>query len=42
MAPAVLVGALVGMAVIGKVPQRLFDIVTLLTSVIAAGALIVL
>lgn len=41
MVPAVVVGALVGIVIIGKVPQRVFDIVTLLTSLIAAGALIV-
>ncbi len=40
--PIVLVGALIGMAIIGKVPQRTFDIVTLLTSMLAAGALLVL
>lgn len=42
MAPAVLVGALLGIVIIGKVPQRVFDIVTLLTSAIAAAALIVI
>lgn len=39
--PVVVLGAFIGMAVIGRVPQRAFDIVTLLTSAIAAGALIV-
>ena len=40
--PVVLVGTLIGMAVIGRVKQRTFDVLTLLTSVVAAGALIVL
>ncbi|NHB84919.1 sulfite exporter TauE/SafE family protein [Tessaracoccus sp. HDW20] len=42
MVPVVVLGAVIGIAIIGKVPQRTFDIVTLLTSVIAAGALIIL
>ena len=40
--PVVLVGTLIGMGVIGRVKQRTFDVLTLLTSVVAAGALIVL
>lgn len=40
MIPVVLVGTLIGVAVIGRVKQRAFDILTLLTSVVAAGALI--
>ena len=40
LVPVVLVGTLVGIAFIGKIPQRTFDIVTLLTSVIASVALI--
>lgn len=40
LVPVVLVGTLVGIAFIGKIPQRAFDIVTLLTSVIASVALI--
>lgn len=42
LVPVVLVGTVIGIAIIGKVPQRTFDIVTLITSVIAAGALIIL
>lgn len=42
LAPAVLIGTLIGIAIIGKVPQRAFDIITLLTSVIASVALIVI
>lgn len=41
LAPVVLIGTLIGIAIIGKVPQRAFDIITLLTSVIASVALIV-
>lgn len=40
LVPVVLVGTLVGIGFIGKIPQRTFDIVTLLTSVIASVALI--
>lgn len=39
--PVVVVGALIGMKVIGRVKQRTFDILTLLTSVLAAAALLV-
>ena len=40
--PVVLVGTAIGIAIIGKVPQRAFDVITLLTSILAAGALLVL
>lgn len=40
--PVVLVGTAIGIAVIGKVPQRAFDVITLLTSILAAVALLVL
>lgn len=40
--PVVLLGTLVGMVIIRRVPQRSFDVITLLTSVVAAGALLVL
>lgn len=39
--PIVLLGTIVGVALIHRVPQRTFDVVTLLTSVLAAGALLV-
>lgn len=39
--PAVLVGTFVGIKIIGRVPQRAFDIITLLTSILAACALLV-
>ncbi|MFT3888339.1 MAG: sulfite exporter TauE/SafE family protein [Arachnia sp.] len=41
LVPVVLVGTAVGIAIIGKVPQRAFDVITLLTSVLAAGALLI-
>ena len=41
LVPVVLLGTLVGIALIGKVPQRAFDIATLVTSAIAAAALII-
>lgn len=41
LVPVVLIGTLIGMKIIGKVPQRAFDIITLLTSVVASAALIV-
>ena len=40
--PVVLVGTAIGIAIIGKVPQRAFDVITLLTSILAAAALLVL
>lgn len=42
MIPVVLLGTVIGVAVIGRVKQRTFDILTLLTSVVAAGALILI
>jgi uncharacterized membrane protein YfcA len=42
LVPVVLVGTAIGIAIIGKVPQRAFDVITLLTSVLAAVALLVL
>lgn len=42
LVPVVLLGTLGGIAIIGRVPQRAFDIITLITSIIAAGALIIL
>lgn len=41
LVPVVLIGTLIGMKIIGKVPQRTFDIITLLTSVVASAALII-
>ena len=41
LVPVVLLGTAVGIAIIGKVPQRAFDIATLVTSAIAAAALII-
>ena len=40
--PVVLLGTLIGVALIHRVPQRTFDVLTLLTSVIAAGALLII
>ncbi len=40
--PVVLLGTLIGVAVIGRVKQRTFDVLTLLTSVVAASALILI
>ena len=40
--PVVLLGTVIGVALIHRVPQRAFDVLTLLTSVIAAGALLVI
>ncbi len=40
--PVVVVGTFIGMLIIGRIPQRAFDIITLLASVVAAGALLVL
>lgn len=40
--PVVLIGTLIGVRVIGRVQQRAFDLLTLLTSVVAAGALVIL
>lgn len=40
--PLVLIGTLIGMAIISRVPQRAFDIITLLASIVAAGALLAL
>ena len=40
--PVEVVGTFIGMLIIGRIPQRAFDIITLLASVVAAGALLVL
>lgn len=40
--PVVLLGTLLGMAIIRRVRQRAFDVITLLTSMLAAGALLIL
>ncbi len=40
--PVVLFGTVIGVALIHRVPQRTFDVVTLLTSIIAAGALLII
>ena len=40
--PVVLLGTVIGVALIHRVPQRAFDVLTLLTSVIAAGALLII
>lgn len=42
LVPVVLAGTICGIAIIGRVPQRAFDVVTLLTSVVAAGALLLI
>jgi uncharacterized membrane protein YfcA len=41
LAPAVLVGALVGYATVTRISQRTFDVAVLLASGVAAGALLV-
>ena len=40
--PVVLIGTWIGTVVIKRVAQRTFDIITLLTSIGAAGALVIL
>ncbi|MGL5248496.1 MAG: sulfite exporter TauE/SafE family protein [Brooklawnia sp.] len=42
LVPVVLVGTVIGVQVVRRVDQRAFDLLTLATSVVAAGALIVL
>ncbi len=39
--PVVLLGTVIGVALVHRVKQRAFDVITLLTSIIAAGALLV-
>lgn len=41
LVPVVLIGTAIGVAVIGRVQQRTFDLLTLLTSMLAAGALLI-
>ena len=41
LVPVVLVGAVIGIGLVGRIQQRAFDIFTLLASALAAAALIV-
>lgn len=39
--PVVLVGTVIGVGLVHRVKQRMFDVITLLTSILAAGALLI-